>query len=167
MDWAARIKQFFDFILSKPSQPPYFLLLVGLLTSFTCGMPLVVLIGQRLRYWSKTQFPNPISRWGRLQLLLPFVGTNIGVWLFIASSLEIIFGFPTVISYVVSLLLIAAINLLIWWLLGRILSRQLIHSYLAQMTEFPQQTSDVTPDGAPAPGGWVQKLLALASMATR
>ena len=139
MDWAAYLQQLIDLVLSRPSQPRYFSLLVGLLTSFTCGVPFVVILGQRLRSWSRNQFTNPISLWGRLQLLLPFVGTNIGVWLFIASSLEIIFGFATVISYVFSLLLVAAINLLIWWLLGRILGRQLIRSYLAQVTEFPPQ----------------------------
>lgn len=140
MDSAAYIQQFIDFVLSRPSQPPYFSLLVGLLTSFTCGVPFVAILQQRLRYWSRNQSTNPISRWGRLQLLLPFVGTNIGVWLFIASCLSIIFGFPTVISYAVSLLLLAAINLLIWWLLSRILGRQVISSYLAGMTEFPRQT---------------------------
>lgn len=138
MDWAAYLQQLLELVLSKPSQPPYFSLLVGLLTSFTCGVPFIILLRQRLRSVSRNRVPEPIFRRERFQLLLPFVGTNIGAWLFLSSSLEIIFGLSTVISYIVSLLLVAATNLLSWWLFSRILGRQLIRSYLNQMTEFPR-----------------------------
>jgi hypothetical protein len=92
-----------------------------------------------MQYWSQNHSFNALTRWRKLQLVIPLFGTLVGFCVTFASMLEI-FGLTTVASYFVGLLLTLAIGLFLWSLIGRMLSRNLLRSYLSEFSElFPQK----------------------------
>lgn len=138
MDWSTYLQQFQDFVLFKFPQPPYFLLLIGLLISFLCGLPFAITLRQRVQDWEQNHSPATLPRWGKLQLLIPFVGTIIGFSITFASMLEI-FGLPTLPSYLISLLVTTLLGSWVWSEIGNLLGRRLLRSYLAKSSEFSHQ----------------------------
>jgi len=81
--------------MSYFSEPPYFLLVAGLLVALTCGTALQ----QRLNKVQKSARASKAN--AKLQigglLLVPFLGICAGVCIFLSSGLEI-FGFPAMLS---------------------------------------------------------------------
>lgn len=138
MDWSVYLQQFQDFVLFRFSPQPYFLLTIGLLISLTCGLPFVITLRQRVQDWSRTLSPVTLSRWTKLQLLIPFLGTAAGICITFASVLEL-FRLPTLPSYLVSLLVTTLIGSLVWSQIGIILGRRLLRSYLADFSELSHQ----------------------------
>jgi hypothetical protein len=97
------------------------------------------MLRQLLQYWSQNHSPKALTRWKKLQLVIPLLGTLAGFCITFASMFEI-FGLTTVFSYVVALLLTSVIGLFVWSQIGRILSRNLLRSYLSEFSElFPQK----------------------------
>ncbi len=139
MDWITYIQQIRDFFLFRFPQPPYFLLWIGLLISFSCTLPLTLMLRQLMQDWSQNHASKAFARWKKLQLLIPVFGTLVGLCITFASMLEIS-GFPTAVSYVLAVLLTFALGLLAWWQIGRMLSRNLLRSYFSEFSElFPQK----------------------------
>lgn len=139
MDWNTYIQRIQDFFLFRLSPPPYFLLWIGLLISFSCALPFALMLRQLMQYWSQNHSPKALSRWRKLQLVIPLLGILVGICVTSASMLEI-FGVPTVASYAVALLLTSVIGIFVWSQIGRILSRNLLLSYLSEFSElFPQK----------------------------
>ncbi len=139
MGWDTYIQRIQDLLSFRFLQPPYFLLCIGLLISFSCILPFALMLRQLMQYWYQNHSPNAFTGWRKLQLVIPFSGTLVGVCVTLASILEI-FGFSTVGSYFVALLVTSAIGLFVWWQLGRTLSRNLLRSYLSESSElFPQR----------------------------
>jgi hypothetical protein len=138
MDAAVFLRQIRDLVLSRPSHPPYVSLLIGLLISLSCAVPLALTLRQRMQYWSQNLTFITLTKWGNLQILIPLAGTNVGVWLFIASGLEI-FGFSTVLSYLVSLLLTAAISSVVWSQISIFLGRRRVRSMWTNFQNFPSK----------------------------
>jgi hypothetical protein len=133
------MEQIQDFFLFRFSQAPYFLLVIGLLISLSCALPFALILRELIQYWSKNHSQEAFTRWRKLQLLLPLLGVLIGFCISSASVLEI-FGLSTVASYLLALLLVSIIGLLVWFQIGRILSRNLVRSYLSESVElFPQK----------------------------
>ncbi len=99
------------------SEPPYFLLVAGLLAALTSGSAFAGTLKQILQKWSSDRTANRSARLGIRQLLVPFLGISAGVCLFLSSGLEI-FGFPAWLSYIVALPLTLMIGLLVWLQLG-------------------------------------------------
>ena len=99
------------------SEPPYFLLVAGLLAALTSGSAFAGTLKQILQKWSSDRTANLSARLGIRQLLVPFLGISAGVCLFLSSGLEI-FGFPAWLSYIVALPLTLMIGLLVWLQLG-------------------------------------------------
>lgn len=107
--------------MSYFSEPPYFVLVAGLLVSLTCGSAFAATLKQIVQKWSS----NRASKISNLQiggaLLVPFLGICAGVCLFLSSGLEI-FGFPGWLSYAVAIPLTLLLGLLIWLQLGSMLN---------------------------------------------
>lgn len=138
MNWSTYLQQFQDFALFRFPQPPYFLLLIGLIISLSCVLPFVLTLQQLLKYWSQNRSPSALSRWSKLQLLIPLLGTAVGIDIVLASMLEM-FGLPTLPSYLLSLLVTILIGSLVWSQIGIILGKRLLRSYLAEFSEFSHQ----------------------------
>lgn len=102
------------------SEPPYFLLVAGLLASFTSGAAFNAVLKQSVGRWSKSRSSQDLMSLRGLQLLLPFLGIAAGVCVFLSSGMEI-FGFPANLAYAIALPLTVLIAWLIWFQLGKIL----------------------------------------------
>ncbi|TVP56093.1 MAG: hypothetical protein EA343_24490 [Nodularia sp. (in: Bacteria)] len=138
MDWSNNLQQLQDFVLFKFPDPPYFLLLIGLLISLLCGLPFAITLQKRVQDWIENHSPTTLPRWAKLQLLFPFIGTAIGISIAFASMLEI-FGLPTLPSYLISLLTTTLVALWAWSEIGNLLGRRLLRSYLAQSAKLSHQ----------------------------
>ena len=99
-------------------EPPYFLLVAGLLVALTCGAAFAGTLKQIVEKWSSARASKAIAKLqiGGL-LLVPFLGICAGVCIFLSSGLEI-FGFPAWLSYAVAVPLTLLLGLLVWLQLG-------------------------------------------------
>lgn len=98
-------------------EPPYFLLVAGLLVSLTCGTAFAGTLKEIVQKWSSDRAADVVARLRTRQLLIPFLGISAGVCMFLSSGLEI-FGFPGWLSYAVAVPLTLLIGLLVWFQLG-------------------------------------------------
>jgi hypothetical protein len=72
--------------------------------------------------WSKNRSTRTLAQMKGFQLLLPFVGIALGICIFLSAGLEI-FGFPSWLSYSVSLPLTILIAVLVWLQLTKLLAQ--------------------------------------------
>jgi hypothetical protein len=100
--------------------PPYFLLLAGLLAGIACGLAFEATLKQSVQDWARNRSTRTLANMRGMQLLVPFLGICGGVCIFLASGLEV-FGFPTMLSYTIAIALTVFIGVLIWSQLGKIL----------------------------------------------
>ena len=107
--------------MSYYPEPPYFLLVVGLLIALTSGSAFAATLKELVQKWSSNRAAKATAqlRIGGT-LLVPFLGIAAGVVVFLASGLEI-FGFPTWFSYAVAVPLTLLLGLLVWLQLGSML----------------------------------------------
>lgn len=101
-------------------EPPYFLLVAGLLASLASGVAFEAVLKQSVRDWAKNRSTRTLANLQGLQLFIPFLGMAFGVCLFLSSGMEV-FGFSTKLAYIISLPLTVFISWLVWWQLGKIL----------------------------------------------
>lgn len=90
-------------------EPPYFLVLVGLLVGVSCGLAFEATLKQKVKLWLKT----PDSSLKDLDLQLPFLGICVGVCVFLASGVTIFLG-SAWISYAIALPVTILIAGLVW-----------------------------------------------------
>lgn len=100
--------------------PPYVLLVVGLLIAITSGSAFEATLKQSVGAWAKSRSTRILATMRGPQLLLPFLGISVGVCLFLGSGVQI-FGFPGAIAYALALPLTLLTSLLVWYQLGKIL----------------------------------------------
>ncbi len=103
-------------------QPPYFLLIFGLFAGITSGAAFEATLKQKVQEWSKNRSTRTLAQMKGVQLLMPFTGIAAGICVFLAAGLEI-FGFPSWLSYSVSLPLTLFIAVLVWSQLGKLLAQ--------------------------------------------
>lgn len=108
--------------MSYYPEPPYFLLVIGLLIALTSGSAFAATLKEIVQKWSNDRAAKTVARlriggW----LLVPFLGIAAGVIIFLASGLEI-FGFPALLSYTVAIPLTLLISFLVWYQLGSMLT---------------------------------------------
>lgn len=103
-------------------QPPYFLLIFGLFAGITSGAAFEATLKQKVQEWSRNRSTRTLAQMKGFQLVMPFVGIAAGICVFLAAGLEI-FGFPSWLSYSVSLPLTLLIALLVWSQLGKLLAQ--------------------------------------------
>jgi uncharacterized protein (DUF2062 family) len=101
-------------------EPPYVLLIAGLLASIASGIAFEAVLKQSVREWAERRSTRSLAKMRGMELFLPFLGMALGVCVFLASGVEV-FGFPTKLSYAISIPLTAFISNLIWRQLGSIL----------------------------------------------
>jgi hypothetical protein len=103
------------------SEPPYFLLVAGLLVALTSGAAFSATLKQIVQKWSSARAAAAIAKLPTGQLVVPFLGISAGVCMFLSSGLEI-FGFTAMLSYVVAGSLTLLIGLLVWLQLNSMLA---------------------------------------------
>lgn len=103
--------------MSYYSEPPYFLLIIGILVALTCGAAFAATLKQIVQQWSSDRAANVKAQLPTEKLLIPFLGISAGVCIFLSSGLEI-FGFIGWLSYVVAVPLTLIIGFLVWYQLG-------------------------------------------------
>jgi uncharacterized protein (DUF983 family) len=97
-----------------PQDPPYFILIAGLLAGIACGAAFDGTLRQNVKAWSKDRDNIQLSATDDLGLRLPFLGICIGIIVFLEAGLEI-FGFPGWLAYSVSVPLTIVIAILLWF----------------------------------------------------
>lgn len=102
-------------------EPPYFLLVAGLFISLTSGAAFSATLKLIVQKWSSDRAAAAVAKLPTGQLIVPFLGISAGVCLFLGSGLEI-FGFSSLLSYLVAVPLTLLIALLVWFQLGSMLS---------------------------------------------
>jgi hypothetical protein len=127
MTWMTFPHQLLSLVDFRFSDPPYFLLVLSLLVGLTSGTSLVALLKQRRGSLPQNLSFSNVPWRGKLQFFTPFLGTAAGLWIFLASGLEI-FGLSTLLSYAISLALTALIGAIAWSQVGGILSQGPVRS---------------------------------------
>ena len=107
--------------MSYYPEPPYFLLVAGLLVALTCGAAFAATLKLIVQKWSSDRAAQSIARLPVGRLVVPFLGIAGGVGIFLSAGLEI-FGFPGWLAYAVAMPLTLLIGLLIWLQLGSMLA---------------------------------------------
>jgi len=103
-------------------EPPYFLLVAGLFAGITSGAAFEATLKQKVQEWSRNRSTRTLAQMKGIHLLLPFLGIAAGICVFLAAGLEI-FGFPTWLSYSISLPLTLLIGFLVWSQLAKLLAQ--------------------------------------------
>jgi hypothetical protein len=101
-------------------EPPYFLLIAGLLAGIASGRAFEMTLRQAVQSWSKSRSSRTLQELQGLSLTLPFIGMASGICVFLASGLNI-YGIPVQFSYIVSVILTVGTALLVWTQLRRLL----------------------------------------------
>jgi len=102
-------------------QPPYLLLVAGLLISLTSGIALTNLIKQIVKDWSVNKSTANVATM-RQPLPIPYIGIALGACIFLSSCLEI-FSFSKKFAYGFSFPLTVGTALLVWFQLSNILDK--------------------------------------------
>ncbi|MBP0015263.1 MAG: hypothetical protein J7545_23135 [Roseofilum sp. SBFL] len=102
------------------AQPPYALLIIGLLVSLTSGAAFYATLTESAKLWSSQSSKYDITRLQGPKLLFPFTGIFAGACVFLSSGLAV-FGFPTAIAYLISLPVTLFVSGLVWSQLGQVL----------------------------------------------
>lgn len=100
--------------------PPYFLLVAGLLASITSGLAFEATLKQSVKAWADSRSTRTLANLKGTALRLPYLGICSGICMFLASGVQI-FGFPAKIAYAIALPLTIMTALLVWSQLGKIL----------------------------------------------
>lgn len=103
-------------------EPPYFLLVAGLFAGMTSGVAFEATLKQKVQEWSRNRSTRTLAQMKGFQLLVPFLGIAAGICVFLAAGLEV-FGFPSWLSYSVSLPLTVLIAFLVWSQLAKLLAQ--------------------------------------------
>jgi formate hydrogenlyase subunit 3/multisubunit Na+/H+ antiporter MnhD subunit len=98
------------------------LLIFGLFAGITSGAAFEATLKQKVQEWSKNRSTRTLAQMKGVQLVMPFIGIAAGICVFLAAGLEI-FGFPSWLSYSVSLPLTLFIASLVWSQLSKLLSQ--------------------------------------------
>ena len=66
------------------SEPPYFLLVAGLLAGLACGSAFDTTLKQLVREWAKNRSTRTLMNLQGAQLFVPFLGISAGICVFLA-----------------------------------------------------------------------------------
>ncbi|HTL89231.1 MAG TPA: hypothetical protein VL134_07510 [Leptolyngbya sp.] len=103
-------------------QPPYLLLVAGLLASIASGLAFSAVLKQSVKEWSENRSTRSLATMRGQALFIPFLGIAGGSFFFLGAGVEI-FGFPTPLAYAIALPLTIGTAWLVWWQLGKILTQ--------------------------------------------
>ncbi len=100
-------------------QPPYFLVIAGVLIGLSCGSAFEATLKQNAPSWMKKPDDDMLKNSG---LQLPFLGICVGICLFLASGLEI-FLMDRWLSYAIALPVTIFTGALVWTQLEKVLQQ--------------------------------------------
>ncbi len=103
------------------SQPPYLLVLFGLLISLTCGVAFQTLLKSNVRQWYQMEKSDP-SQVQTSSLLVTFLGICAGIFLFLTAGLEVVIN-AWQVSSAIALVLTLVTGRLVWSQLEKLLSK--------------------------------------------
>ena len=103
-------------------QPPFVLLIAGLLAAIATGYAFSETLQQATKAWSQNRETESLENIRGFSLQLPYVGTCIGICVFLASGIQC-FGFSAKFAYALGIVLTALMALLVWRQLGVILTQ--------------------------------------------
>jgi uncharacterized membrane protein YhdT len=106
-----------------PQDPPYFLLLAGIFIGITCGVAFSDTLKQNVARWKVDRRNLKLEGTDDITLRLPFLGMAIGIVIFLSAGLDI-FGFPSWLSFSISVPMTIFIAVLLWFQL-KVVFRQL------------------------------------------
>jgi hypothetical protein len=96
-----------------PTDPPYFLLVVGLFMGISCGAAFDATLKSNVKAWSADRANIRLANSGKLPLQIPFVGIAVGVGMFLTSGLSI-FGFPDSLAAGLAIPMTLLTTLFLW-----------------------------------------------------
>jgi hypothetical protein len=102
------------------SNPPYVRAGIGLAMAVLCGLTFSKLVQNRLDGWKQDRLS--LLPLGKTETILPWIGTVIGVTLFIGGSLQV-FGFSSGSALLVAFLLSVATAGALWVQLERLMTQ--------------------------------------------
>jgi hypothetical protein len=94
-------------------EPPYFLLILGLLVGITSGVAFEALLKQKVNHWMKSYSTQSPEQLLGFNTLFSFWGICLGTCIFLASGLET-FSLDRLFAYGFSLLMTIFIGGLVW-----------------------------------------------------
>lgn len=103
--------------------PPYLILVAGLLAGIACGAAFDGALRQNVTAWKVNRANISLANRKDISIELPFFGICVGIIFFLGAGLEI-FGFPPVLAYGIAVPLTILIAILLWFQL-RVVFRQL------------------------------------------
>ena len=95
------------------AQPPYLLLLLGLLISITCGVAFQKVLKQTVQQWYKAADNDTETNVDTLSVFIPFLGICAGIFVFLVAGLEIVIN-AWKISIAIALPLTILTGRLVW-----------------------------------------------------
>ncbi|MGL5080580.1 MAG: hypothetical protein ACRC8A_03750 [Microcoleaceae cyanobacterium] len=104
------------------AQPPYFLLVAGLLIGIASCAAFITTLKALVEEWKNSRSSRVFSQMRGVQLLLPFMGTAIGIGVFLASCLQV-FTFSAQFAYAFSAPSTALLAGLVWFQLSKLLTQ--------------------------------------------
>ena len=103
-------------------QPPYVLLVAGLLAAIAAGSAFGATLQQATQTWAENRETTSLEDIRGISLQLPYFGICIGTCVFLASGIQL-FGFSANEAYGLGTVLTILMALLVWRQLGVILSQ--------------------------------------------
>ncbi|MFB6277150.1 MAG: hypothetical protein ABEI32_13520 [Halothece sp.] len=102
------------------SEPPYLLLLFGILISVACGTAFEKVLKNNVQKWYQTPKSEKPDSVQTPSLFLPFVGICLGIFFFLGAGLEVVIN-AWKISVAIALPLTLITGRLVWSQLGKLL----------------------------------------------
>ncbi len=103
-------------------EPPFFLLVAGLLAGIASGKAFEATLKQAVQAWSRSRSSRVLEQLQGFSLTIPFVGMCSGICVFLASGLSV-YGLPGQFSYGVAVPLTLATGWLVWRQLIQLLTQ--------------------------------------------
>ncbi|PNW53535.1 UNVERIFIED_CONTAM: hypothetical protein BEN50_09680 [Euhalothece sp. KZN 001] len=104
------------------AQPPYLLLLFGILISVSCGTAFQKVLKENVKQWYNSKEQDQGESLQTLSLFVPFLGICGGIFTFLAAGLQIVIN-NWLISSAISLPLTLLTGRLVWSQLRILLSK--------------------------------------------
>jgi hypothetical protein len=104
------------------AQPPYLMLIAGLLTSLLSGIAFQTVLRELIQAWQADRSTRSLAELRGWRLLTPYLGMAIGALFFLAAGVAI-FGVPSKFAYIISTIMTVVVGRLVWWQLCKVLEQ--------------------------------------------
>lgn len=102
--------------------PPYFLLAAGLWVGIICCIPFVATLKQLVKDWKVNKSSRAIAQLRGFRMLAPYLGSGVGICVFLASCLQI-FAISGAVAYALSVPVTIMMAGSVWFQFTRVLDQ--------------------------------------------